>query len=812
MADAYGSPQQIRSDLEAKKGGATEASLWLRKIAAARKGETKWRKAAHEAIEIYEGETQSQISNLFHSNIETIVPSLYNSTPIPDVRRRYNDEDKVGKEVCDLVERAVSYEIDQHAFDKVMVAHVKASCLAGRGVVRVRYEPTIEGDQITGQKTYTEVVPWDRFVRGPSRSWSRMPWCAYKHDLTAEELMKLGVGKDKLETLGFGSSDDEDEEDDDADEENVTSGPQKGVYLTIPVYEVWDKAKRRVLFVTPDDRDFLIAELPDPLQLPDFFDCPEPLQQITRDGSPTPVCPYEIYKELMEEFNRISNRIKGLIQECKARGVADIKLKADLERAKDLGDSEFAYAEGAQEFLQGGGATLEQAIAWWPIDKIVAVLQQLYVQRDQLKQLIYEVTGLSDILRGASDARETATAQQIKTQWGSLRLQRLQAEVARVARDLFRMMAHIICRHYEWETIKQMTGLTFAPQMPDMPQPPEGTPPEMQQQMAAQAQMQAQQEAMQFEQAVMQLFRSDQMRSFRIDIESDSTIRGDQQRNAEQMNLFLQVTAQFATAVGGLVQIAPQVLPAATEIFVSFARKFKLGKQAEDALESLTEVAKQAAENPQPDPQQAKAQADMQAMQMKVQADGAKAQADIHLKQMDMKLKEMEIQLKAIELQMKQVEGANMGAELDIKRQGMDLEHAHKVRMADLEHAAIARKADTEIGITKKRGEVELDGAINQAAVKREMANTELSAKKTGSAIDMKAKAKKAGIKGKVAADDELEPDPTLMALGQMIQTGQQATLAGLAEIGKKLDAPRVVNVKRDKSGRIAGAESTVAG
>ena len=779
MADAYGSPQQIRSDLEAKKGGATEASLWLRKIAAARKGETKWRKAAHEAIEIYEGETQSQISNLFHSNIETIVPSLYNSTPIPDVRRRYNDEDKVGKEVCDLVERAVSYEIDQHAFDKVMVAHVKASCLAGRGVVRVRYEPTIEGDQITGQRTYTEVVPWDRFVRGPSRSWSRMPWCAYKHDLTAEELMKLGVGKDKLETLGFGSSDDEDEDDDDADEENVTSGPQKGVYLTIPVYEVWDKAKRRVLFVTPDDRDFLIAELPDPLQLPDFFDCPEPLQQITRDGSPTPVCPYEIYKELMEEFNRISNRIKGLIQECKARGVADIKLKADLERAKDLGDSEFAYAEGAQEFLQGGGATLEQAIAWWPIDKIVAVLQQLYVQRDQLKQLIYEVTGLSDILRGASDARETATAQQIKTQWGSLRLQRLQAEVARVARDLFRMMAHIICRHYEWETIKQMTGLTFAPQMPDMPQPPEGTPPEMQQQMAAQAQMQAQQEAMQFEQAVMQLFRSDQMRSFRIDIESDSTIRGDQQRNAEQMNLFLQVTAQFATAVGGLVQIAPQVLPAATEIFVSFARKFKLGKQAEDALESLTEVAKQASEQPQEDPEAQKAQMDMQVAQMKAQGDQAKTQADIQLKQMEIKLKEMDLQLKAIELQMKQTEGQNAGAELQVKQQGLDLEYGHKARMAELEFAAQSRMKG-----------LDLEHAAKQVAVKDEAAKIDLTSKRRSAEEDVRLK--------RMAADVDIEGK---VRKGEADRKAQEAK----ASDEKAKSGPKKIKIERDEGGAIVG-------
>ena len=36
------------------------------------------------------------------------------------------------------------------------------------------------------------------------------------------------------------------------------------------------------------------------------------------------------------------------------------------------------------------------------------------VARQECKQVIYEVTGLSDIIRGASNAQETATAQTIK--------------------------------------------------------------------------------------------------------------------------------------------------------------------------------------------------------------------------------------------------------------------------------------------------------------------------------------------------------------------------------------------------------------
>jgi hypothetical protein len=45
--------------------------------------------------------------------------------------------------------------------------------------------------------------------------------------------------------------------------------------------------------------------------------------------------------------------------------------------------------------------------------------------------MIYEVTGISDIVRGQGNAQETATAQEIKSQWGSLRIRKLQKQIER---------------------------------------------------------------------------------------------------------------------------------------------------------------------------------------------------------------------------------------------------------------------------------------------------------------------------------------------------------------------------------------------
>jgi hypothetical protein len=98
-----------------------------------------------------------------------------------------------------------------------------------------------------------------------------------------------------------------------------------------------------------------------------------------------------------------------------------------------------------------------------PIERLVEVAKQLYVARESIKQVIYEITGISDIIRGSSVASETATAQDLKNKWGTVRLRRMQTLVADYARDLFRMSVDCGSEYIPPEKWREITQLLEIP-------------------------------------------------------------------------------------------------------------------------------------------------------------------------------------------------------------------------------------------------------------------------------------------------------------------------------------------------------------
>jgi hypothetical protein len=114
-----------------------------------------------------------------------------------------------------------------------------------------------------------------------------------------------------------------------------------------------------------------------------------------------------------------------------------------------------------------------------------------------------------------------------------------------------------------------------------------------------------------------------------IDIETDSTIRGDMMRNQEQMSAFLAGTGQFMSAIGPAVREGAIPQQVAVEIYSAFARSFQLGKSVEDALAQLSKQASQS----QPQGQGAQGQGVQgQADQQRAAVDAQAAQADAQLK------------------------------------------------------------------------------------------------------------------------------------------------------------------------------------
>jgi hypothetical protein len=666
MSDSASEAYEDRED--AGEDDAGLARLWLDSITLARKNEEAWRKAAGEARDRYRGDKENQQGkkfNILYANTQITLPAIYNSTPIPDVRRRFGDADAIGKVAAQVLERSLSYSFDAYDFGGNMRSAVFDSVLAGRGVLRVRYEPSFEeteeeqqekaeeyaeeaaqpaAPRIVFQKVCLEHVNWQDFIIGPGRKWEEVPWIGFEHRLTRDEL------EDRFGDLGATMP--LDIITDDARARNSDPRDVPDVFKRGTVYEIWDKEDREVLFVAPSLPSKILKRVDDPLGLQDFWPTPRPIYDVVDSGSLVPVVPYSLYKDQAEELDHVTRRIDKLVEQCRYRGLraADIAEFESLARAKD---GEFIAVENAMQFADRG---LDKAIWHAPLETLVSVIVQLMQHREALKATIYEITGLSDIVRGASVASETATAQQIKAQFGSIRIQDRQAEVQRMARDAVRLMAELIGEKFEPETLGLMTGV-------DLPQA-------QQKLMAQQAAMKAQQAGQpvppEIEQVltvpswdeVLQVLRSDAMRGYRVDIETDSTVQADVARLKTNAAEFVQGFGGFIQAVGPAVQAGAMPMDVVADLLTAFARNFKLGRQAEDALERMGKIAAQPA--PQQDQgaaaeAQAKEQADTQKLAMEAQ----NADRDFALKQRELDLKEREAAFNEA-LQVQQLKDAEM--------------------------------------------------------------------------------------------------------------------------------------------------------
>lgn len=628
---------------------------WGDRIRQAEKREESWINDAEAAEKAYladdhsEGHGKVPDFNILHSNVETIVPSLYNSTPVPDIRERHKvgretPESAIARAVSQILERGIATQIDDSRFDPVMEAVAQDAFVAGRGILRLRYDAKmaepIEDNappSITDEWVEYEAVSWRDYREGPASGWKGVPWVSFKITVPEEEAERIADPKLR-QMLAKGRG---------GDEPTLAQSEDSDVCI----WEIWDKHTRKVLFLVDHSNEVIKIE-DDPLGLPEYFPMVEPVQPIGSAGRRKPVVPYKVYKSLAEELDRVTVRIRKITEGLKVRGIAAAGNNT-IEQLATLEDNQLASASDIEGLAQTG---LEKAVLFWPIERSIEVLRELYAAREQIKQAIYEITGISDIIRGQGKATETATAQQIKTEWGSLRIKKLQNLIKRTVRDTFVMTAEIMTRHFQPQTLQMLSGIQITPEMMGLLNSP--------------------------------------LDHYRIDVETDSTVRADATRERDEMGRFLEGTGQFFNTMGPLVAEKPEVGPVAAELYAAFARKFDLGKQAEDAIEAMAEMARQQPPEQQGDPAaQAQAQAEMgklQLEQQKVQAqdmadqrktilERQKMEADVQIKRVELLLKDKDLALKDKEVRIKELELALKDKEIT-QRGAVDMA---KIEQAD---------------------------------------------------------------------------------------------------------------------------------
>lgn len=662
-------------------GAQTPVQIWLAEIQSALRREKAFRKVGRRVVKLYEAGASSEAEaaqtpfNILYSNTDTLLPALYNAVPRPVVQRRYKDESPLGKEAAKVGQRLLEFQLEAsdpeyESFDDLMQLSVLQALVPGRGVVQFKYEASFEketslddadtigqdaeefdeieasetatGDpsaphqfeSVSGEDVVAEGCPWDYFIHGYARTWKEVPWAAFRYDMTKEELVKnFGEIAAAIEI-----------EADENDSEPSFDGENKRRLPSVEVWKIWDKSSKKVLFVSECYRDGFLKEVDDPLGLSGFFPFPEPLTFFPKLSSLTPTALYVQYESQAEELNTVTTRIKSLTKAMKIRGGYDSTIQ-EVERILTSDDNTLIPLENIAAL--GDQRGIDKAVFFIPIEKYFPVLQQLLAQRQAIKQVIYEITGVSDILRGASVASETATAQNIKNQWGTLRLKRMQKRVARYACDCLRLILEISVKHFSVETIRQMTGLPY----PTRAEQQQAQAAMQELQVAGAASGQPVQPPPELAKVlgtptwedILEVLRNDLQRAYKIDIQTNSTVDAEATEDKANIAEFMNALAQFFNAIAPAVQAGALPFEAAKTLLLAIVRRFRFGPEVEDELLKMVP----------PQPQGQGDDGTAEAAKLELQAKQQELQLKATAMQQEMAFKSAEHEFRMKELQQK---------------------------------------------------------------------------------------------------------------------------------------------------------------
>jgi hypothetical protein len=638
------------------------AKAWLSLITVAEKAFDTWQGKSDNLDKLYANlERLANINRdrefqLFWANVQVLGPSIYSRPPVPVVTPRFKDRRPIPRMASEMLERASVVNFEEESIDEVMRLVRDDMTTVARGAVWVRYEAEVK-DGVLEQEACIEHVNRKDFLHDPARNWKEVDWVAKRSWLTRKQARKRFY---KTSANAYQDAAYEVRKDGVTDD---TDGKLKAGF-----WELWSKSGNKVVWIS-EGVEVLLDEGKPHLDLEGFFPCPRPAYGTTQRNSLVPVPDMLFYKDQLEEINEITGRIAALSESLRLRGFypAGAGEIGDAIEAAIKSVSNNQILVPISNWAALGGANAKDMILWLPLDMVATTIQQLIELRKQLIDDVYQITGLSDIMRGSTVASETLGAQELKSQYGSIRIRDRQDELIRLARDITRIAAEIMAENFSAKTLLAMSQLEIATdaQVAAQIAPLEAqgkalvaelkqaaTDPEVQQmaqqqpdkakQVMEQAQQQLQQlqgqiaklkETVTIEQ-VMKFLRDNRVRCFTLDIETDSTIAPDE--NAQK-----QRATEYVTAMTGLlqqvipaVQQVPQVAPLAADIIRFVNSQFRVGRQFEQTVEEFTDQMKQMASAPKnegPTPEQVKAQADAQKGQLdaaKAQGEAQKAKAD----------------------------------------------------------------------------------------------------------------------------------------------------------------------------------------
>jgi hypothetical protein len=747
---------------------AKSARSWLALIKRAQKVFETWQKKADSLDRLYAN--LERLSNtvrdreyqIFWANVQVIGPSIYSRPPVPVVVPAFRDQRELPRQSSELLERCAVTTFRLEDIDSVMRLLRDDMIRVGRGVPWLRY--STEDDY---QCVCIDHVDRQDFVHDPARKWKEVDWGAKRSWLTRAQARKrfyATSGNEYKQATYAVRKDDND----------ITDGQLKAGF-----WELWSKSANKVIWVA-EGCENVLDEGPPHLDLEGFFPFPKPAFSTLQPGSLVPVPDMLFYKDQLEEINEITARVAALTQSLKLKGFypAGAGEIGDAVEAAIKSTTDNAVLIPVSNWSMFGGGAAKDMIVWLPIEMVVETITALVELRKQLIDDVYQITGLSDIMRGDTDAQETLGAQQIKAQYGSIRVHDRQSELVRVARDITSIACEIMAENFSADTLLDMSQmqvpsnaeiakqvgpikkefaalakeLEAAKQDPEVQQAAQKNPDAAKQVMEA-----AQQKAQGLEQQIQQLeqtvtieqivafLRDNRMRPFTLDIETDSTIAPDEAAQQQRATEFTTAIGTYLGQAIPLVESVPQTAPVAAAFLKFIASQFRVGREIEGTIDKFADQMAQMGDQPKgPTPAQQQMQLDQTKMEMQAQLDKAnmtieqqkgalaaqKQQFDIELATANLRLNQQKITSDAqIANDANAIEATKHAGIEETKRQQSALDALVQIEVAEIDAKAandgqmLAAQLEGEADLRQnaheqvmQANEIEANSAAQQAA------------------------------------------------------------------------------------------------
>lgn len=690
---------------KAVKDKSDDVRFWLRQISKAKAEAKDWHSECKEAWREYQAESlkDGKYRKLvagacstyprFWSDTETMLPAVFSQLPQLVGRKRF-EEDPVACTASIVLERFAAYLMDSCCFEPEMKMAALEYLLTNRATCRLYFDAEIrqrpkrisvqeypsddpqapptyadnEGnlapddaviltdetggsyyevdgaeEEVEDPKIYIRALHFDEVytsvgARNPHDVW----WMAFKITTTRKQAHeRFG---DKIDELKSGQ---EKKKDDEGEKEKPDD--------LITFFEIWNMRDEKVLWIHEQLKDDYLDTKDDIYELAGFYPTPQFMVSTPRYDSLFPTPDYTQTKDAYEQLHLLAQRINIITKAIKGVALYDGEQLEIGRLFNELVDGEGIAVSGFKDLLGKGG--LDSLIMFPPYERLGQTLQQLIQTFSFWKELIDEIRGIGDIIRGNSDPVTSATAEKIKKQSATNRFSLRQKEMARFVRDVIEMMCDLALKQFSDEQIKDVVGFPYLD-------------PEDQQR---------------FDQALV-ILRDDQSRLVRIDIETDSLIAVDEQEQKEAANELMAAIGQNLPGLVQSVQQLPQIAEVAFKVFELALSKYRYGKHAEDELKQsfakLTEKLQAEPPPPPPDPKMMELQMKQQQSQMDAQLEQARLQLENQRLQLDANIAAQKMQLDAqkssqdtqLQAWMAQLESGVRQAETAIKQQLANLE------------------------------------------------------------------------------------------------------------------------------------------